>query len=187
MRSAVPGDFAHPTYDWFHGIRRLEGPGFPGDTIVECHLLTFVMQTPSTQRPARLQLQNVTGIACQSHLFQARDEIPTLVLRRPRRSHSTVLRRRLCGDQISPLGRPNLAPCAARESLLAFSLALIHGSASTENRLPRFTSIFAFAVAVTDLAPLIAQLSKNEQAISFYLFSGFRALKYQGRNQQHRK
>jgi len=64
---------------------------------------------------------------------------------------------------------------------------LIHGSASTENRLPRFTSIFAFAVAVTDLAPLIAQLSKNEQAISFYLFSGFRALKYQGRNQQHRK
>src|SRR5262249_863741 len=106
---------------------------------------------------------------------------------RPRRSHSTVLRRRLCGDQISPLGRPNLAPCAARESVLAFSLALIHGSASTENRLPRFTSIFAFAVAVTDLAPLIAQLSKNEKAISFYLFSGFRALKYQGRNQQPRK
>jgi hypothetical protein len=47
--------------------------------------------------------------------------------------------------------------------------------------------IFAFAVAVTDLTPLIAQLSKNDQAISFYVFSGFRALKYEGRNQQHRK
>src|SRR6516162_5540990 len=23
MRSAVPGAFAHPTYDWFHGIGRL--------------------------------------------------------------------------------------------------------------------------------------------------------------------
>jgi hypothetical protein len=64
---------------------------------------------------------------------------------------------------------------------------LINGSASTENRLPRFTLIFAFAVAVTDLAPLIAQLSKDDQAVSFCVFSGFRALKYEGRNQQHRK
>jgi hypothetical protein len=70
---------------------------------------------------------------------------------------------------------------------LAFSLALIHGSASTENRPTHFALIFAFAAAVTDLTPLIAQLSKNDQAMSFYVFSGFRALKYEGRNQQHRK
>jgi len=34
-------------------IRHLDS-GFPGDTIVECHLLSFAMQTPSAQRPARL-------------------------------------------------------------------------------------------------------------------------------------
>jgi hypothetical protein len=70
---------------------------------------------------------------------------------------------------------------------LAFSLTLSHGSALTENRLTDFTSIFAFALAGADLAPLITQLSKNEQAISSYVFSGFRALEEGGRNQQHRK
>jgi hypothetical protein len=70
---------------------------------------------------------------------------------------------------------------------LAFALTLSHGSALAENRLSDFTSIFAFAVAVTDLASLITQLSKNEQAISFYVFSGFRALKQGGRYQQQRK
>jgi hypothetical protein len=47
--------------------------------------------------------------------------------------------------------------------------------------------IFAFAVAGTDLARLVTQLSENEQAVSFYVFSGFRALKHGGRNKQHRK
>jgi hypothetical protein len=47
--------------------------------------------------------------------------------------------------------------------------------------------IFAFALAGTDLTPLIAQLSKNEQTIPFCVLSGFRAWKQEGRNQQHRK
>jgi hypothetical protein len=60
---------------------------------------------------------------------------------------------------------------------------LSHASASTENRLTHFTLIFAFALAGTDLAPLIAQLSKNEQAVSFCVFSGFRALEQGSSNQ----
>jgi hypothetical protein len=60
---------------------------------------------------------------------------------------------------------------------------LSHGSALAENRLTHFTLIFAFALAGTDLTPLITQLSNNEQTISCYVFSGFRALKQGGRNQ----
>jgi hypothetical protein len=110
-----------------------------------------------------------------------------VVLRRPRRSDSTAVLRRRRRNQISPLDRPNLTLRAAGECLSAFALALSHGSALAENRLTHFTLIFAFALAGTDLTPLITQLSKNEQTIPFYVLSGFRVLNQEGRNQQHRK